>query len=376
MKIGYAGFGAMGKVHSFALRSLPYYYDTDYDAAVAGVCSSSFESAVAHSKRYGLGRAYRSFDEMIADPNIDVIDICSPNAFHFEQIKAAIEKGKHIYCEKPLCSNYIEAKEAAKLASGSDSICGIVFNTRFHLPIIRAKELVGSGAVGDIVSFSLSFLHSSALDPERTGWKQDKIVCGGGVLYDLGSHGVDLIRYLCGEFSEVSGKSQILFEKRTSFRGESDWSTDGDEAFYLTAKLKCGAVGTVTVSKIHTGSNDDLFFEIFGTRGSLKFSLMDPNWLWYYDVTADPLKRGYTKIECVGRFDPPATGFPGPKASVGWLRGHIGCLHNFLSCVHRGETPSPSFDDGAAVQKVLDAAYFSDSHMNGGFVDVDSFPGA
>ena len=361
MNIGFIGFGSMGKVHAYSALSSKYFFDAPEVAPVLyGVCASSYGSAEEHAAKYGIKKAYRDYREMIDDPDIDIVDICTPNVFHFEEIKYALEKGKDIYCEKPLCASYKEARKVSGAAERSSCVAGVVYNTRFLLPVVRAKELIEAGRIGKILSYDFSFLHSSALDPSRTGWKQDKRF-GGGVLYDLGSHAVDLAEHLCGRIKTVSGKSQIAFETRRSVDGEDEWRTNADEAFYIRSVGEDGAVGTVRVGKIFHGTNDDFRFEIYGTKGSLKFDLMDPNFLKFYDADADPLTRGITNVECVGRYPDPATGFPGIKAPVGWLRGHIGSMHNFLSCSAARKTPSPSFADGARNLEVLDTAYRSDA---------------
>ena len=362
MNIGYIGFGSMGKVHALAAESIKYFYDApQIEPVLYGVCSTSPENSERHATRYGIGRIYRDYKELIDDDEIEFVDICTPNIYHYEEIMYAVEKGKNIYCEKPLCASYREAREAADAASRSGKVCGVVFNTRFLLPVIRAKELIQKGAIGKVLSFDFSFLHSSATDPSRTGWKQDKRICGGGVLYDLGSHAVDLAEHLCGRISTVCGKSQIAFPERTSYDGETGWKTNADEAFYLRCETDYGAVGTVRVGKIFSGTNDDFTFEIYGDKGSLKFSLIEPNWLRYYDASADESVRGETRIECVGRYPFPASGFPGIKAPVGWLRGHIGSMFSYLEAVTLGKSFSPSFEDGARCLEILDTAYLSDS---------------
>ena len=104
------------------------------------------------------------------------------------------------------------------------------------------------------------------------------------MLFDLGSHCIDLIYYLCGEFASVRGMSQIAFPTRSGMKGEV-WQTNADEAFYILCSLKNGAKGTISVSKLVNGANDDLNFAVYGEKGSLKFSLMQPNFLYYYDAT-------------------------------------------------------------------------------------------
>ena len=107
------------------------------------------------------------------------------------------------------------------------------------------------------------------------------------------------------------------------------------------------------------GTNDDHSFEIYGTHGAVKFNLMQPNFLEFYDSSKPETERGFTRIECCGRYPEPSGVFPGVKAPVGWLRGHVGSMYNFLNCVSRGEVPSPSFDDAARIQLIMEKAYLS-----------------
>lgn len=366
LRIGLVGFGFMGKTHLWSVRNLPFFYKTaelGFEAEVVAVCASGLERARAVAEEYGIPKAMATADEIMADPTIDVIDICTPNPLHFEVAKAAILAGKHVLCEKPLTVTAAEARELAELAMEHGVVCGTVFNNRFLAPVMRARQLIDEGKLGRILSFEFSYKHNSCIDPDRrVGWKQTA-KSGGGTWYDLGPHVVDLCHYLCGELSFLVGKSQIAFPTHLKADG-TVWETDADEAFYLICGTKDGAVGTITTSKLTQGANDELTFSVNGERGSLSFSLMDPNYLSYYDAAAvgAPMGgvRGYTRIECVGRYPSPASGFPAIKAPQGWLRGHIGCMANFLSSVVKQTPCTPSFEDGAYVQTVLEAALQSD----------------
>lgn len=366
LRIGLIGFGFMGKTHLWAVRNLPFFYKTEelgFTAEVVSVCSSSLERAQAVAAEYGIPKAVASPEEIMTDPDVDVIDICSPNPCHYEVAKAAILAGKAVLCEKPLTVTADEATELARLAHERGVICGTVFNNRFLAPVMRARQLIDEGKLGRILSFDFSYKHNSCIDPDRrVGWKQTA-EGGGGTWYDLGPHVVDLCHYLCGELESVIGKSQIAYPTHLKADG-TVWETNADEAFYLICRTNCGAVGTITTSKLTQGANDELTFSIHGERGSLSFSLMDPNYLNYYDATAvgAPMGgvRGYTRIECVGRYPSPASGFPAIKAPQGWLRGHIGCMMHYLTAVARGTDCEPSFADGAYVQTVLEAAVRSD----------------
>lgn len=370
LRIGLVGFGFMGKTHLWAVENLPFFYRMGdapnalpCTAEVVAVCLShramqNPEAALAEVARYGIPRIATE-EELIADPEIDVIDICTPNPCHYDTARRAILAGKHVLCEKPLCDTWAHAEELAALAREHGVICATVFNNRHLAPVMRARQIIDEGRLGEILSFDFSYRHNSCIDPDRrAGWKQ-MADFGGGTLADLGPHAIDLCHYLCGELSWVTAHAQIAFPTHKTADG-GQWTTDADEAFYMLCGTAGGACGSITVSKLVQGANDELTFAVNGTRGSLSFSLMDPNFLNFYDATAEgsPMGgvRGYTRIECVGRYPAPASGFPTVKAPVGWLRGHIGSMASYLTAVATGTPTSPSFDDGAYVQRVIEAA--------------------
>ena len=373
LNIGIIGFGFMGKVHAYSISNLKYFYSgLPFEAKLFGVCTTSREKSEEVAAEFGFSKVYDSADELIADPNIDVVDICTPNHLHYDSLKKAILAGKAIYCEKPLCISYEQAKEIAELATESGTLSSIVFNNRHIAPIMRAKEIIEAGDLGRILSFSCEYLHNSAIDTQKpAGWKQTRDVCGGGVLVDLGSHCIDLIYFLCGGFESVCGMSQIAFSDRTGRDGKP-WKTDADEAFYMLCNLTSGAKGSITVSKIASGTNDDLNLSIYGEKGAISFSLMQPNFLRFYDGSAPTGAlggySGFRDIECVGRYPAPASGFPAIKAPSSWIRGHVQSMYDFLSAVYDGSASHPDISDAAYVQAVIEAAYSSSER--GGFVRV------
>ena len=349
MNIGLIGFGSMGKTHAWCVENLKYFYkDLPFDAKIAGVCSGHRESTVRAAEYLGC-TAYFCEDELINDKRIDIISICTPNVYHYNTLKKAIAAGKHIYCEKPLCINYQQAKEIEALAKSAGITSRIVFNNRFLPAVMKAKELIEGGRLGRILSFRCEYLHSSAADPEKkAGWKQNSDICGAGTLFDLGSHAIDMMQFLCGNIISVKGASQIAFP----------------EAFYMICKTENGAMGSIDVSKLAVGSNDEFNFSVYGEKGSLKFELMNPNWLHYYDSSLPSGSfggdRGYTRLECCGRYDAPGGIFPSFKAPIGWLRGHLHSMYSFLDSVNRGIPAHPDFTDALSVQKVLEMALKDD----------------
>ena len=120
-----------------------------------------------------------------------------------------------------------------------------------------------------------------------------------------------------------------------------------EDAVYMVLKLKSGATGMAAVSKIATGTEDELRFELYGTKGALRFNLMQPNWLEYFDHTQPETPwgglRGFTKIECGQRYEKPGGEFPSPKVAIGWTRAHVHSLYNFLQSVYAGKPAAPSY---------------------------------
>lgn len=374
LRIGIAGFGAMGKTHAYSVASLPYFYeDLPFRASVHGICTTNAHKTEKLCDQLCIPTAYADAYAMIADPKIDIIDICTPNNTHFDIASAALDAGKQVLCEKPFCFNEQQAQALAKKAAEKNLVCGVVYNNRHLSAIMRAKQMIDEGALGRILSFSFHYRHDSDIDPARTvGWKQRADVCGAGTLFDLGSHALDLCRYLCGDFASISGKSQIAFDTHKNADG-SLWQTNADEAFYMTATLASGAVGQISVSKLSHGSEDGLEFSIWGTNGAIRFTLAESDILYYMDASQPKLPlggtAGFTAIPASGRYPAPGGKFPAVKAPQGWLRGHIHGMYLYLNAVAYNTHFTPDFADGAYIQHVMACAMKSDAE-GGKEVDV------
>ena len=372
INIAVIGTGFMGRTHSYAAANLPFFYDgLPFRAVLHTICSRDSKKGEEIRDEWGFLRSEADFEKILANPEIDVVDICTPNIYHLENVTKSLAAGKHIYCEKPLVTSAAEADEVMEKfdATGGNLVCAVVFHNRFAPAVLKARQLMGEGRLGKLVSFRCAYFHNSNIDQnKKAGWKQTAEL-GGGVLFDLGSHAIDMVRFLCcnggDEIESVTGKSQIFFPVRKGIDGKN-WKTDADEAFYITAQLKSGAIGTIEASKLAVGTNSDLSFEIYGERGALKYSMMQPNFLEFYDNERPDGdyggERGFAKIECVQRYPAPAGVFPGVKSPVGWLRFHMHSIYLFLEGVHSGALCdlSPTFRDGAAVQKIMETAFLSD----------------
>jgi len=344
--IGIIGFGFIGKVHAYAYENLKYYYpEAPFKAKVSGVCTSREETAKEAKEKYGIEFITTDYKELIENHKIEIIDISSPNIYHFEQLIYAIEKKKHIYCEKPIVATVKEAEELERYLKNFDKIHQVTFHNRFIPATIRTKELIENGFIGKPTIFKISYYHSGSVEKEKPiGWKQEK---GAGVLLDLGSHIIDLIYWFLGEFDEVIGNDLILYPERPTKNGKIV-KVEVEDHININVKMKNGSIGIIEASKIATGTQDELKYEIYGTKGSIRFNSENPNYLNVFSIK----EEGFKKIFTGGNYR--ESNFPGPKFTTGWIRAHIHSIYNFLNCVYENKNASPSLYDGIYNMKVID----------------------
>ncbi len=364
LRVGIVGHGFMGKMHGHAYRSFNFYYDPPpANIVLAGVATQTEVSWRRAVETWGYEFGTNDFRELCARDDIDIIDCCAPNHVHKDVLIAALEHGKHVYMDKPLCLDLAEAREmAACAAAHPECITQMTFNYRFIPAMLRAKELVDAGGLGDIFSARLCYLHAGYIDPNRPiSWRLDASKSGkGGALFDLGAHVIDLTRHLLGEFAEVQHLAKTFFKERPLEDDPAEKRpVEVDDISILTFRLENGAVGTLESSRLATGAQDEVRFEVHGSKGALRFNLMQPNFLEFYDATLPEgpygADRGFKAIECVARYPKPAT-LPGPKNTIGWERFHVHCLHHFITHVVRGTPAKPDILDGAKTQAVMEAA--------------------
>jgi predicted dehydrogenase len=359
LNVGIVGFGFIGKVHAYGHMNIPFYYDMDkFQSKITHICTAHKETAQKSERIVPGARGTTDFREITENPNIDIVDIATPNNQHFEVLVSAIKNNKHIYCDKPLVVDAKEAKVIEELLPNYKGISQMTLHNRYFPVTLRAKELIEEGAIGEILEFNGCYLHSGNVDrnaPLR--WKLSGS-CGGGVVADLGSHIIDLMQYLMGDFKEVAATTNIAYPTRPSVEDPNKMvKVDGEDNMIVLAKLANNACGTIRASKIATGSEDELSFEIYGTKGAIKVEAMNLQNLFYYDNTSSNgvygAKRGWLAIDCGQRYPKPA-GFPTPKAVLGWTRGHIHCLYNFLDAVADNRLVRPNLADGIKLQYLLD----------------------
>jgi predicted dehydrogenase len=355
-----AGYGMIGRVHSMNYGELPFLYPGAIPRPVLQtVCTSREESAQAAAREGGFTAWVTDVNEMIADPDIDVIDVSLPNQFHKPVVLHALGAGKAVYCEKPLAGTVEDARAIAAAVRAGGAPFGMVFQYRFFPAIMKAKELLDSGRIGRIFTWRAEYLHSGYQNPNRPlSWRMKKEEGGSGALGDLGSHVIDLVRYLLGEFDEVQGHLETFITERPVAKGASEKGTvTVDDVAWFRARMANGSVGSLEASRFATGTMDDLRIWIYGDKGALKFDLMDPSFLYFFD-DGKPSgdfggERGWQRFETAQYY--PGAKAPPARAPIGWVRSHAENQFAFLKAVAEGTAPSPGIEDGLRTQLVIDA---------------------
>ncbi|MDR2768908.1 MAG: Gfo/Idh/MocA family oxidoreductase [Treponema sp.] len=362
--IGIIGAGFMGKTHTYGAKTIPLHYDAlPFVPRLVGICDTNLKAAQAMQEANGFEFATANLDELLSRKDIDAVTVSTPNVFHKDNILAALKAGKHVYCDKPLAASYKEAAEVTEAWRKSGLIAQMAHQFRCFPAVMRAKQLIAEGRVGALMSFHGAYLHSGSIDKNKPiGWKQDRAMGGGGVLFDLGSHLLDLLYSLLGGFSELFASTRVLYPERPNGRGEMV-RIDADDSAWILLKTPCGAQGVAEASKIYTGTNDDFTFEIYGDRGALRFNSNFPNWLEFFDnITAEGAlggERGYLRIETMSAFEKPGGSLPPSKFPLGWIRSHVHSFYNFCNSVYTQTPASPSFEDACYILRMLETAYES-----------------
>ncbi len=374
INIGLAGYGMIGRVHALNYGELPFLYPgTIPRPCLHTVCTSSSETARAAAEEGQFNKWTTSMDEMMADPVIDVIDVSLPNNLHKPVVLAALKAGKAVYCEKPLAGTLDDADDIAAAVKDFNGLFGMVFQYRFIPAILKAREIIEIGRIGRIFTWRAEYLHTGYQNPQRPiSWRMKKDSSGSGALGDLGSHVIDLIHFLIGDFDSVQGQLETIIKERPVSKGSKDMvPVTVDDAAWFRARMKNGSTGTVEVSRFATGTMDDLRICIYGERGALKFDLMDPGYLYYFDEANSAGsfggERGWQRLETAQYY--PGAKVPPARTPIGWIRSHAENQYIFLNRITQGLHPSPDINDGLKVQMVIDAVKKS-SDVQGAWMQV------
>ena len=323
--VGVLGYAFMGKAHSNAYKTIPYMiYPPPAIPRLVGIAGRNLESVNEAAKRYGYENAYTDWKKMLKNDRVQLFDNSGTNNAHAAPCIAAAKAGKHILCEKPLAPNVKEAASMLEAVEKAGVIHMAGFNYRFVPALRLAHDLIHSGQLGEIFHFRAVYLQEWVIDPNfPLVWRLDKSVAGAGSLGDLGSHIIDLARWLVGEPRKASAMAKT-FVKQRPIPGGGVGEVTLDDAFTSLLEFENGALGTLEASRFCAGRKNYETIEINGSKGSIVFNMENMNELEVFWKDDKPREtQGFHKVLVSESYHPFWKNW--------WPQGHmIGWEHTFI----------------------------------------------
>ncbi|WP_339115137.1 Gfo/Idh/MocA family oxidoreductase [Thioclava sp. GXIMD2076] len=285
LKIGLIGSGFMGQAHADAFRRAAMLYpDLPAQPELYMLADATETLAAKAAARFGFARSTGDWRQLVSDPEVDVVDITSPNALHHEMALAAIAAGKHVYCEKPLSVTVAEAEEMEDAARRAGVKTMVAFNNIKTPAAMLAKQLIEAGEIGQPMRFRGWFDQGFFNDPDLPfSWRCTRREAGTGALGDLGSHVISVAQYLMGPVAETIAQAQTYFPTRPEPQGAGGYSAragadaprrevENEDQIQTMIRFASGAGGTIEASRVSAGKVFGVYWEISGTKGTI---LMD-----------------------------------------------------------------------------------------------------
>lgn len=378
--IGVIGFGWMGQAHSRGCRRAPSYFpNRDYEPDLVVVSDTVAERRDDAVRSFGFRTAVEDWHDVMSNPDVDVVFITAPNMLHVEMAEAAAAAGKHVFCEKPVGGTPAQTVRAEQAARHAGVITGVGYNYRWAPLVQHARQMIADGTIGTVTNYYGRFYSMYGSDPMGLlSWRFLVDQAGHGVSTDILSHSVDLAHYLVGPITRVVGSGETFIKQRPLPSGSGthyDRGKPGDPTGEVTNEdyvgMMCvfgnGARGTFEVCRSVVGPESQNMFEVYGTKGSIRWNFEKMNELQVY-VAADHQHTGYTTVYGGDRFPHHGNFVPGSANGIGFE--DLVCIedHEFLQSVAAGRQHVPGFAEALQYVSVQQAVL--DSWADGRWHDV------
>ena len=370
LNVGLIGAGFMGKAHSLAYVAMPMFFWPAPAIPVRKTIVDVSDSIAAEAaQRFGFEKSTSDWRSVVEDPEIDIIDIATPNHLHAEIAIAAAAAGKHIISEKPLARSGDEAKTMYDAVKNAGIVHMVAFNYRRTPAVALAKKYIEEGAIGDILNFRGTYLQDWSADPDGPlSWRFQKSIAGSGSLGDIGTHVVDMARFLCGEITQVNTQLKTWVKTRPLQAGGVDKlgastkdstaprsEVDVDDEVLSLLEFQNGAIGSLEATRNAHGRNNFLTFEIHGTIGSIYFNYERRDELQVAFANDQADRKGFRTVY-TGPAHPYGEGlWPIPALGIGYGETKIIETYDFVKAIMEGGEVSPNFKDGYQINLIADA---------------------
>lgn len=354
--IGIVGGGYMGKAHAVAYSSVGAVFNTALRPRLEMVCASTPDSGEHYRAAYGFVRAARDWRELVADPKVEAVVIASPQSEHRAIAEAAFALGKPVFCEKPLGASLDDSRAMVAAAKKSGAVNMVGFNYVRTPATQYARKLVADGAIGEVTWFRGEHTEDFLSDPQApANWRTEGQA--NGTMGDLSPHMINCAMAVLGPIAALIAEVETVHKERPSEDGPR--KVGNDDHGHFMCRFESGAMGHLYFSRIATGRKMGYVYEVHGTKGAIRFDQEDQNALWLYRAEGPDAQRGFTKI-LTGPAHPDYLAFcQGPGHGTGYQDQIIIEAKDFLEAIAAGKSAWPTFEDGMAVNQVIEAAHRS-----------------
>ncbi|WP_170050949.1 Gfo/Idh/MocA family protein [Salinisphaera orenii] len=375
LRVGLVGHSFMGRIHAQAWQTAPRFFELSRRPQLTTVCGRDAERANQFAEAFGIGRVETDWRALVNSPEIDVVDICVPGDLHAPIAIAALEAGKHVLCEKPLANTIAEAEAMAAAArtarsAGVRSMVG--YSYRGTPAIAYARQLVNEGRLGTIRHIRAHYLQDGIVDENfPLVWRLQQEKAGSGALGDIGSHLIDMAAFVTGQsLTSISALTETFVKHRplpdsvdglAATAGEGMGAVTVDDAAVFSGRTNAGALATFEATRFATGRKNAMRLEINGSGGSVSFDFENLNELWFHDHTLPAAEAGFRRIHVTESEHPFLDAWWPPGHGLGYEHAFTHQAVVFARAIGSGADPSPSFEDGLYVQRVLSAVQASAS---------------
>ena len=347
--IGIVGGGYMGKAHSVAMTAVGAVFDTALRPRLEMIAAGSDASAEGYRRAYGFRRGTGDWRRLVEDPQVEAVVIATPQSLHRAIAEAAFALGKPVLCEKPMGASLADA-QAMTAAAKAAGVVNMVGYNYIRTPASQyARRLIAEGAIGQVTWFRGEHTEDFYADPQAPAtWRTGGMA--NGTMGDLAPHMINAALALIGPIASLTALVETVHADRPG------GTVTNDDQAQIMCRFANGAMGQMHFSRIATGRKMGYAYEVHGTTGALRFDQEDQNTLWLYSASDPEAQRGFRKI-LTGPAHPDYLPFcQGPGHGTGYQDQIIIEARDFLQAIHTGAPVWPTFADGLAVARVVDAA--------------------
>lgn len=356
--VGVIGTGFMGKAHSIAYSASASVFGTGLRPNLEIVCDLSPERASQRATDLGFSRYSADWRDVVNDSAVDLISVCTPNDTHAEIAIAALNAGKHVWCEKPMSTNLADSALMAAAAKASTGKTIVGYNYTKNPAVTHARRLIESGVIGEVAGFFCRYDVDNEADGNRPwSWRMSRDHSGTGANGDVLCHVISVAHFLTGStISKVVGDYAIVHKERTDPANANATKTvDNDDMVSALVHFENGVHGHIGASRVTWGRKCGLRWEIQGTKGTIIFDQERLNELQLFTKQDNPATDGFRTILTGPEHAPYAAFLPNAGHSLGYMDVKICELHDLLTSIETGEKIWPDFDSALVIEQAMDA---------------------